>query len=243
MNQIIRVYSHPEGARVERILVIDADLGVQRILRRTLGNAGFQIATAGDGTKALQMFCSTAPGVVILEPRLPGKSGYDLCREIRAADSSVPIVVLSAANDEADKVLLLELGADDYVTKPFSCRELLARVRAALRRAQGMSAKEQFYQFGEIKVNLRSMELFRNGVSVPCSRLEFKVLRFFLHNQLRVVSQDELLTQVWGYPGRTSFNSGSVRTLILGLRKKIEKDPSSPAHFRTVHGSGYKFVP
>ena len=228
---------------MERILVIDADLAVQRILRRTLGTAGFQIAAAGDGTKALQMFRSTTPGAVILEPRLPGKSGYDLCREIRAADSSVPIVVLSAANDEADKVLLLELGADDYVTKPFSSRELLARVRAALRRAHEFSTKNEIYQFGEIEVNFRTMELLRNGMNVPFSRLEFKLLRFFLNNQLRVVSQDELLTQVWGYPELAGFASGSVRTQILGLRKKIEKDPSSPIHFRTVHGSGYKFIP
>jgi two-component system, OmpR family, alkaline phosphatase synthesis response regulator PhoP len=228
---------------VERILVIDADLAVQRILRRTLGNAGFEIATAGDGTKALQVFRSTTPGAVILEPRLPGKSGYDLCREIRAADSSVPIVVLSAVNDEADKVLLLELGADDYVTKPFSSRELLARVRAALRRTHEFSAKDEIYRFGEIEVNFRNMELIRNGMTVPFSRLEFRLLRFFLNNQLRVVSQDELLTQVWGYPERTGFASGSVRTQILGLRKKIEKDPSRPIHFRTVHGSGYKFVP
>ncbi len=243
MNQTVRLYSHSEGARVERILVIDADPAVQRILRRTLGTAGFQIAAAGDGTKALQMFRSTTPGAVILEPRLPGKSGYDLCREIRAADSSVPIVVLSAANDEADKVLLLELGADDYVTKPFSSRELLARVRAALRRAHDFSNKNEIYQFGEIEVNFRTMELLRNGMNVPFSRLEFKLLRFFLNNQLRVVSQDELLTQVWGYPDLAGFASGSVRTQILGLRKKIEKDPSSPIHFRTVHGSGYKFIP
>jgi DNA-binding response OmpR family regulator len=243
VNQTVRLYSHSEGARVERILVIDADLAVQRILRRTLGTAGFQIAAAGDGTKALQMFRSTTPGAVILEPRLPGKSGYDLCREIRAADSSVPIVVLSAANDEADKVLLLELGADDYVTKPFSSRELLARVRAALRRAHEFSTKNEIYQFGEIEVNFRTMELLRNGMNVPFSRLEFKLLRFFLNNQLRVVSQDELLTQVWGYPELAGFASGSVRTQILGLRKKIEKDPSSPIHFRTVHGSGYKFIP
>ncbi len=228
---------------MERILVIDADLAVQRILRQTLGNAGFQIAAAGDGTKGLQMFRSTTPEAVILEPRLPGKSGYDLCREIRAADSSVPIVVLSAANDEADKVLLLELGADDYVTKPFSSRELLARVRAALRRTHECSSKDEIYQFGQIEVNFRNMELLRNGMNVPFSRLEFKLLRFFLNNQLRVVSQDELLRQVWGCPERTGFTSGSVRTQILWLRKKLEKDPSSPIHFRTVHGSGYKFVP
>jgi two-component system, OmpR family, alkaline phosphatase synthesis response regulator PhoP len=228
---------------VEQILVIDDDLAVQRILRQTLEDAGFQTAVAGDGTKALQMFRTTAPGAVILELRLPGnKSGYDLCREIRAS-SKVPIVVLSATKDECDKILLLELGADDYVTKPFSPRELLARVRAALRRSHENAIKDQGYQFGDIEVNFQKMELLRNGKNVPFSRLEFKLLRFFLDNQQRVVSQDELLKQVWGYRGHAGFTSGMVRTQILGLRKKIEKDPSNPVHFRTVHGSGYKFVP
>lgn len=227
---------------MERILVIDADLEVQRILRQTLGNAGLRTAVAGDGTKALQIFRTTKPGAVILELRLPGMSGYDLCREIRAS-SSVPIVVLSATNDESDKVLLLELGADDYVTKPFSPRELLARVRAALRRTHEIGTQVEVYQFGEIKVNFRNMELLRNGMNVPFSRLEFKLLRFFLNNQQRVVSQDELLTQVWGYPDHGGFSSGSIRTQILGLRKKIERDPASPVHFRTVHGTGYRFVP
>jgi two-component system alkaline phosphatase synthesis response regulator PhoP len=227
---------------VERILVIDDDLAVQRVLRRTLQNAGFQTAVVGDGTSAMQMFRTTPPGAVILDLRLPGKSGYDVCREIRAS-SSVPIVVLSATDDEFNKVLLLELGADDYVTKPFSPRELLARVRAALRRARENSAQDDVYQFGEIEVDFRKMELLRNGITVPFSRLEFKLLRFFLDNQQRVVSQAELLTQVWGYREHTGFSSGSVRTQILGLRKKIEKDPGNPVHFRTVHRTGYKFVP
>jgi two-component system, OmpR family, alkaline phosphatase synthesis response regulator PhoP len=227
---------------VERILVIDDDVAVQRVLRRTLQNAGFQTAVAGDGTSAMQMFRTTVPGAVILDLRLPGKSGYDVCREIRAS-SSVPIVVLSATTDEFNKVLLLELGADDYVTKPFSPRELLARVRAALRRVHENSTEEEVYRFGEIEVNFRKMELLRNGLSVPFSRLEFKLLRFFLDNQDRVVSQAELLTQVWGYPEQAGFMSGSVRTQILGLRKKIEKDPGKPVHFRTVHRTGYKFVP
>jgi two-component system alkaline phosphatase synthesis response regulator PhoP len=227
---------------LERILVIDDDVAVQRVLRRTLQNAGFQTAVAGDGTSAMQIFRTTVPGAVILDLRLPGKSGYDVCREIRAS-SRVPIVVLSAATDEFNKVLLLELGADDYVTKPFSPRELLARVRAALRRAHENSTEDEVYRFGEIEVNFRKMELLRNGLSVPFSRLEFKLLRFFLDNQDRVVSQAELLTQVWGYPERAGFMSGSVRTQILGLRKKIEKDPGNPVHFRTVHRTGYKFVP
>jgi DNA-binding response OmpR family regulator len=227
---------------MERILVIDDDVSVQRILRRTLDNAGFQTAVTGDGASAMELFSTTTPGAVILDLRLPGKSGYDLCRQIRAC-SSVPIVVLSASKDEFDKVLLLELGADDYVTKPFSPRELLARLRAALRRVHDNSTDDEVYQFGEIEVNFRKMELLRNGITVPFTRLEFKLLRFFLNNQQRVVSQAELLTQVWGYRQNSAFASGSVRTQILGLRKKIEKDPANPAHFRTVHRTGYKFVP
>ncbi len=236
--------THPysEQDRAVRILVVDDDLAVQRVLRRTLQNAGFQTAVAKDGTTAMQKFRTTVPGGVILDLRLPGKSGYDVCREIRSS-SNVPIVVLSAIDDEFNKVLLLELGADDYVTKPFSPRELLARIRAALRRVREKSPGDDVYHFGDVEVNFQQMKLLRGGRDVPFSRLEFKLLRFFLDNQERVVSQAELLTLVWGYPQLTDFNSGSVRTQILGLRKKIEKDPAHPVHFRTVHGTGYKFVP
>jgi len=225
---------------MEKILVIEDDLAVQRALRRTFESAGFDVSIASDGTAAMETFRATTPRIVILDLRLPGKSGQDLCREIKHECSNVPILVLSAASDVLDKVLLLELGADDYVTKPFSPRELLARVRAAVRRLNQSSEKIEVFGFDDVEVNFSRMELHRSGQLVPLTPQEFKMLRFFLNNPERVISRTELLNEVWGYNNYPTTRT--VDTHILRLRQKLEKDPTDPAHFRTVHGTGYKFV-
>jgi DNA-binding response OmpR family regulator len=224
---------------MERILVVEDDVAVQKALRRTFESSGFEVAVAADGSTAMQTFAATMPRVVLLDLRLPGKSGQDLCREIRK-QSNVPILVLSAASDVLDKVLLLELGADDYVTKPFSPRELIARVRVALRRLSQGVEKQDVYSFGEIEVNFGKMELLRAGQPVALTPQEFKMLRFFLNNKERVVSRTELLNEVWGYHSYPTTRT--VDTHILRLRQKLEHDPADPVHFRTVHGTGYKFV-
>ncbi len=225
---------------MERILVIEDDPAVQRALLRTFETAGFEVSVAGDGALAMEMFRTVVPRVVILDLRLPGKSGQDICREIKRQSPAVPILVLSAASDVVDKVLLLELGADDYVTKPFSPRELLARVRAALRRLQHASDKSDVFSFDDVEVNFSKMELHREGKVVPMTPQEFKMLRFFLNNEERVVSRNELLNEVWGYHSYPTTRT--VDTHMLRLRQKLEKDPGDPIHFRTVHGTGYKFV-
>jgi DNA-binding response OmpR family regulator len=225
---------------MEKILVIEDDLAVQRALRRTFESAGFEVSVAPDGAVAMDIFRATTPRVVILDLRLPGKSGQDLCREIKHESSNVPILVLSAASDVLDKVLLLELGADDYVTKPFSPRELLARVRAAVRRLNQSSDKVEIFGFDDVEVNFSRMELHRAGLLVPLTPQEFKMLRFFLNNPERVISRTELLNEVWGYNNYPTTRT--VDTHILRLRQKLEKDPTDPVHFRTVHGTGYKFV-
>jgi DNA-binding response OmpR family regulator len=225
---------------MERILVVEDDVAVQKALRRTFESAGFDVTVASDGGTAMQTFAATSPKIVLLDLRLPGKSGQDLCREIRAQSPNIPILVLSAASDVVDKVLLLELGADDYVTKPFSPRELLARVRVALRRLTQGVDKQEVFAFGEIEVNFGKMELIRAGQPVPLTPQEFKMLRFFLNNKERVVSRNELLNEVWGYHSYPTTRT--VDTHILRLRQKLEKDPADPVHFRTVHGTGYKFV-
>jgi DNA-binding response OmpR family regulator len=225
---------------MEKILVIEDDQAVQRALRRTFESAGFDVSIASDGTMAMETFRATLPRVVILDLRLPGKSGQDICREIKQESSTVPILVLSAASDVLDKVLLLELGADDYVTKPFSPRELLARVRAALRRLNQGSEKVDLFSFDDVEVNFSKMELHRDGQLIPLTPQEFKMLRFFLSNQERVISRTELLNEVWGYNNYPTTRT--VDTHILRLRQKLEKNPTDPIHFRTVHGTGYKFV-
>jgi two-component system, OmpR family, alkaline phosphatase synthesis response regulator PhoP len=225
---------------MDRVLAIEDDPAVQRALRRTFESAGFDITVAGDGTTAMDVFRSTTPRVVILDLRLPGRSGQDICREIKRQSPGVPILVLSAASDVVDKVLLLELGADDYVTKPFSPRELLARVRAAVRRLDHAPEKRELDSFADVEVNFTRMELRKAGALVPLTPQEFKMLRFFLNNEERVITRAELLNEVWGYNSYPTTRT--VDTHILRLRQKLEHDPSEPLHFRTVHGAGYKFV-
>lgn len=222
-----------------RILVVEDDPAVQKALRRLFETEGYTVETQSDGRAALDSFQTALPAAVVLDLRLPKVSGREVCKEIKAIAPTLPIVVLSAASDVSDKVLLLELGADDYVTKPFSPRELLARVRAALRHTE-RSPEVRVVSFDGISVDFKKMEIKRDGKPVTLTAQEFKTFQFLVQNADRVISRDELLNEVWGYQ-----NYPSTRTVdnhILKLRQKLEKDPASPVHFRTVHGMGYKFV-
>jgi len=222
-----------------RILVVEDDPAVQKALRRLFETEGYVVETQSDGKSAIESFQAAAPAAVVLDLRLPKVSGRDVCKELKTIAPTLPIVVLSAASDVSDKVLLLELGADDYVTKPFSPRELLARVRAALRHTT-RSPEVNVVSFDGISADFRKMEVKRDGKPVVLTAQEFKTFQFMVQNADRVISRDELLNEVWGYQ-----NYPSTRTVdnhILKLRQKLEKDPSSPVHFRTVHGMGYKFV-
>jgi len=227
----------------ERILVIEDDRAVQKALRRLFEAEGFTVEIAGNGAEGLAMFKATPPSVMVLDLSLPGLPGQDVCREISQSTPSLPIIILSARTEVMDKVLLLELGAHDYVTKPFSPRELLARVRTAMRRRAiaAPAAVTEIFSFGDVHVDFTKMELTREGVPVQMTSQEFKVLKFMIQNAGRVLSREELLNQVWGYK-----NYPTTRTVdnhILRLRQKLEKDSGNPLHFRTVHSAGYKFVP
>jgi two-component system, OmpR family, alkaline phosphatase synthesis response regulator PhoP len=224
----------------ERILVIEDDRAVQKALRRLFEAEGFSVDIAGNGAEGLGMFREATPSVLVLDLSLPGMPGQDVCREIIHASPSLPIVILSAKSEVMDKVLLLELGAHDYVTKPFSPRELLARVRTAMRRSTRTPVFEAF-KFGDVKVDFTKMEIWRQGNLMPLTSQEFKVLKFMVQNAERVLSRDELLNSVWGY--RNYPSTRTVDNHILRLRQKLEKDPANPIHFRTVHSAGYKFVP
>jgi DNA-binding response OmpR family regulator len=222
-----------------RVLVVEDDPAVQKALKRLFETEGYVVEVQGNGQSALESFHAAPPAVIILDLRLPKLSGSDLCKEIKAQAPTLPIVVLSATSDISDKVLLLELGADDYVTKPFSPRELLARVRAALRHTS-RTANISRVSFDGISIDFKKMEVQREGKIVTLTAQEFKTLQFLVQNAERVISRDELLNEVWGYQ-----NYPSTRTVdnhILKLRQKLERDPGSPVHFRTVHGMGYKFV-
>ena len=232
-------HSDPGAVPMERILVVEDDRAVQKALKRLFEAEGFAVEISADGKSAVEAFRAAAPAAVVLDLRLPAMSGRDVCREIKQQAPTLPIIVLSATSDVSDKVLLLELGADDYVTKPFSPRELLARVRAALRRTV-RSGTGDVVVFDGISVDFTKTEITRDGQAVVLTAQEFKTLKFMVQNADRVISRDELLNEVWGYQ-----NYPSTRTVdnhILKLRQKLEKDPANPVHFRTIHGMGYKFV-
>jgi two-component system alkaline phosphatase synthesis response regulator PhoP len=222
-----------------RVLVVEDDPSVQKALKYLFELEGYAIEIHGDGQSALERIHAFPPAIIILDLGLPKLSGRDLCKLVKAKSPTLPIVVLSAASDISDKVLLLELGADDYVTKPFSPRELLARVRGALRHTSRTS-NITGVRFDNISLDLEKMEVLRDGEVVVLTTQEFKTLQFLVQNPDRVISRDELLKEVWGYQ-----NHASTRTVdnhILRLRQKLERDPAQPVHFRTVHGVGYRFV-
>jgi DNA-binding response OmpR family regulator len=234
----------------DTVLVVEDSRAMQRTLQRLLEADSLQVQIASDGISGLETFRKQPPSAVLLDLKLPGMSGKELCREFKTIAASVPIVVLSANAEVEDKVLLLELGADDYVTKPFSPRELLARVRRAMRRGAAKEAvasvpaknvSHQVLTFGEARVDFTSMEAMQSGKPVTLTAQEFKLLKFFAGSPGRVLSRDELLNEVWGYQ-----NYPSTRTVdnhILRLRQKLEPDSANPRYFLTIHGAGYKFVP
>jgi DNA-binding response OmpR family regulator len=231
----------PVSVTGDKILVIEDDRAVQKALRRLFEGEGFVVEVAGNGAEGLDLFRAAPPSVLVLDLSLPGTPGQDVCREINQAAPNLPIIILSARTEVMDKVLLLELGAHDYVTKPFSPRELLARVRTAMRRRAMAAPIADSFSFADVKVDFTKMELRRDGVLVPMTSQEFKVLKFMIQNAERVLSREELLNQVWGY--RNYPSTRTVDNHILRLRQKLEKDSANPLYFRTVHSAGYKFVP
>ena len=227
-------------APMERILVIEDDPALRKILQRLFSSEGYEVDIVPDSHAGLEMLRQRAPDAVILDLLRPGSSGCDLCKKIASLIPSLPLVILSASSDVADKVLLLEMGADDYVTIPFSPRELIARLRALIRRASRFSP-EDVYAFDDVMVDFSKTEITRGGEKVTVTAKEFKTLEFLTKNAKRVISRDELLDKVWGYQDYPCTRT--VDNHMLRLRQKLESDPSHPSHFLTVHRLGYKFVP
>ena len=225
---------------MEKILVVEDDRATRKALQQLFESESYLVETAQDGAQGLASFRATRPNFVILDLKMPKVGGQDVCRLIRKESEEVPILILSGSAEEVNRVLLLELGADDYVTKPFSPKELLARVRAVLRRTRRSPTVEQLY-FGDVSVDFSKMEAFRSDKPVPLTPQEFKLLKYFAQSPERVMSRDQLLSDVWGYNSYPSTRT--VDSHILTLRQKLERDPSNPVHFLTVHNAGYKFVP
>jgi DNA-binding response OmpR family regulator len=232
--------SVPECAttEVKRILTIEDDSALQRALKRLFESKGYSVDLAKDGTSGLELFRTRRPSVVLLDLCLPDIPGREICQQITRVAPGLPVIVLSAKADVEDKVVLLEMGARDYVTKPFSPNELLARVRVALRSSQTDLANVCF--FDDVTVNFPSVNVTRGGCAVRLTAKEFKILKFMIRNAGRAISRHELLNEVWGY--REYPFTRTVDNHIQRLRRKLERDPSNPTHFLTLPCVGYKFV-
>jgi DNA-binding response OmpR family regulator len=223
-----------------RILIIDDEPEMVRGLEDNLRFEGYQTLSATNGTDGLDLALREGPDLVLLDIMMPRLSGWDVLRGLRAKQRDLPVIMLTARGEEVDRVLGLELGADDYVTKPFSLRELLARVRAVLRRP-GPRQRMETFAFGDIRLHVRERQVFKAGREVRLTRKEFELLHYLAEHPGEVITRDRLLDEVWGYEQFPTTRT--VDTHVLRLRQKLERDPEHPVHLLTVHGQGYRFAP
>ena len=225
-----------------KILIIEDEPEMQKGLKDNLKFEGYDVDIAGDGEKGLKKILEGKHDLVLLDVMLPLMSGFDVCKSAREEGIRTPIIMLTAKGEEIDKVLGLELGADDYITKPFSLRELLARVKAVLRRKEGVaSLGENTVAIGLLQIDFATYNASRRGKPVDMTPKEFEILKYLWKNKNQVVSRDSLLTNVWGYD--EAISSRTVDNFILKLRQKIEPTSSKPRHIVTIHGTGYKLIP
>jgi DNA-binding response OmpR family regulator len=220
-----------------KILIVEDDRDIAFGLEEDLARHGHQVETVGDGEQAVRRGREGGWDLIILDLMLPRKDGFEVCRELRQAGLRTPIIMLTAKTHEAEKILGLELGADDYITKPFSPRELRARIQAVLRRVTDKSIG--VYRFGDCEVDFDRGEVRRSGVPINLSALEFRLLKAFVHHRGRVLSRDQLIDAAWG--PETIVTDRVVDTHILNLRKKVEPVPAKPRYIRSVRGMGYRF--
>jgi len=220
-----------------RILVVEDDRAIATALEDDLRLEGYEVEVVGDGPSAIERASRSRFELMLLDVMLPGKDGFEVCREIRRAGVSTPIILLTAKSQEAEKVMGLELGADDYVTKPFSPRELRARIKAALRRAAPESP--DVFRFGDSEVDFARCEVRRGGTAIDLTALEFKLLSVFVRSRGRVLTREQLLDAAWGRD--VSLNDRVVDNHIVSLRRKIEADPARPRFLLNIRGLGYRF--
>jgi len=225
---------------VTKILIVEDEPNMVAGLRDNFEYDGYEVITAPDGSVGLERALKENPDLVILDVMMPRMSGLEVCKQLKSTRPSIPIIMLTARGQELDKVVGLELGADDYVTKPFSIRELLARVKAVLRRAHTVPKEQDRYSFGDVEVNLRSCQVSRRGKALEFSSKEFELLKCFLCHPGETLSRDRLLQEVWGYDKFPTTRT--VDAHIVRLRQKLEPKPEEPRFILTVHGTGYKFV-
>lgn len=225
--------------QLQTVLVIDDDESLLDTIGLLLENNDFRAVLAQDGKSGYEQALALKPNLILVDLRMPRMSGIEVCKQLRASGLKTPIIVLSAIGDEVDKVLLLEIGADDYVVKPFGARELLARIRALLRRTSQDSSR--VIEFANVAVDLTRRLVLKQGEELKMTRAEYNLLTYFLQNPDRALTRDMILNSVWGYE---SFpNTRTVDAHVVRLRQKLEPDANIPRHFLTVHGVGYRFLP
>jgi DNA-binding response OmpR family regulator len=222
-----------------RILIVDDEPQMVRGLEDNLRFEGYETVSARDGRAALALAARESPDLVLLDVMMPGMSGWDVCRELRAKGLEMPVIMLTARGEEADRVRGLEIGADDYVSKPFGLRELSARIRAVLRRPGPRQTIGEL-AFGDVRLDLRGRVASKGGREVKLTRKEFELLRYLVEFRGEVITRERLLDEVWGYDRFPTTRT--VDTHVLRLRQKFEDDPERPRLIVTVHGQGYRFV-
>jgi len=224
----------------KHILLVEDDESILFGLQDILEDKGYQISTASNGIAGLKMATENSIDLLILDIMLPGMNGLDICKIIKQKKFELPIIMLTAKSSELDKISGLDYGADDYITKPFSLSELLARIRAVFRRAYPKTELQKNYAFGNVRIDFKKMEVFVNGSEVKFTRTEFGILEYFVNRAGDVVHRHELLNNIWGY--KKSPSTRTVDTFILEIRKKIEPIPSKPKYIVSISGVGYRFV-
>jgi two-component system alkaline phosphatase synthesis response regulator PhoP len=229
------------ASAMAKILIVEDEADILRGLEINLKREGYDVAKATRGDAAVNAVLHESPDLVLLDVMLPGMSGVDVCRELRRRGIETPIVFLTARADEVDRVVGLEIGADDYVTKPFSPRELMARIRLRLRRqpARADSGPHR-YRFGDVELDFDAFTATRDGKPIELRTKEFEIMRLLIRCRGEVVTRDRMLNEVWGY--ETSPTTRTVDTHILRLRQKLEADPPNPRHILSMYGEGYRFV-
>jgi DNA-binding response OmpR family regulator len=239
MNENAKIQE--KGKEKDRILVIEDEADLVRGLKLNLADEGYEVDWAADGRQGLRKALEEAPDLIILDIMLPGMSGLEVCRELRQKKANVPVIMLTAKGEEVDKVVGLEIGADDYMTKPFSVRELLARVKAHLRREKREPRNvPKNCVFGDVEIDFVHFKVRRRGREFDLTSLEVDILKYLIAHNGEVVSRNALLDKVWGYEKYPTTRT--IDNHILKLRKKIEEDPARPRHIFSVYGEGYRFV-
>lgn len=225
----------------KKILIIEDDPGILLSLKDEFESEGYTVSTAEDGEKGLEIAKQQRPDLIILDIMLPVLDGYEVCKRLRMEGDTTPIIMLTVKDKEIDRVLGLELGADDYVTKPFSLREIRARVKAVLRRTEERAKDLTSYSFGQIELDFRKYEAKKKRKKLDLTPLEFQMLKLFIQRKGEVISRDDFLDKIWGEDNMcVSFRT--VDSHIANIRKKIEEDPSNPKHIISIRGVGYKFT-